>query len=185
MIPASLLPWWFLPSELKPPIMGLNHETRQVRFAFPSESAEPAKLLVLVININAFQVTFKIQEDIQNCVRHCSSGVEMVDLDLVYRKTFLDTFHCQLHAITNYSSPWDIVTSFCRLSVFGTGIADTLGKMLVWKTSTCSPSMMGECRCYVFSSLTSCSSHTSAILFAEALTAILILQDGLARIIQT
>jgi len=44
--------------------MGLNHETRQVRFAFPSESAEPAKLLVLVININAFQVTFKIQEDI-------------------------------------------------------------------------------------------------------------------------
>ena len=96
-----------------------------IYFAFPSKSAEPAKLLVLVISINTLQVTFKNQEDIQNCLRCCTSGAEMVNLGLVCRKPFLDTFHCQLHAMTNYSSAWDIVTSSHRLPVFRTGIADT------------------------------------------------------------
>lgn len=49
----------------------------------------------------------------------------MVNLDLVCKKPFLDTFCCQLHAITNYPSAWDIVTSSHRLPVFRTGIADT------------------------------------------------------------
>lgn len=35
----------------------------RIYFAFPSKSAEPAKLLVLVININTLQVTFKNQEE--------------------------------------------------------------------------------------------------------------------------
>lgn len=49
----------------------------RIYFAFPSKSEEPAKLLVLVININTLQVTFKDQEDIQNCLRCCTPGAEL------------------------------------------------------------------------------------------------------------
>lgn len=158
----------------------------RIYLAFSSKSAESAKILVFVISINTVQVTFKNQEDIQNCLRCGSSGAEMVNLDLVCRKTFLDTFHCQLHAITNYFSACDIVTSSHRLPIFRTGIADTCRKKC-WREKTVSvlPCVMGECRCYMFSSLTSCSSQTSALLFAEEQTTILTLHDGLARIIQT
>lgn len=119
--------------------MGLNRETRQIYFAFPSKLAEPAKLLVLIININTLQVTFKNQEDIQNCLRRCWSRAEMVNLELVCRKPFLDTFHCQLHAITNYSSAWDVVTSSHTLQYSEQILQTLLGKMPVWKTSICSP----------------------------------------------
>lgn len=156
-----------------------------IYLAFSSKSAEPAKILIFVISINTVQVTFKNQ-DFQNCLRCGSSGAEMVNLDLVCRKPFLDTFHCQVHAITNYSSACDIVTSSHRLPIFRTGIADAYRKKC-WceKTVSVLPCVMGECRCYMFSSLTSCSSQTSALLFAEEQTTILTLHDGLARIIQT
>lgn len=117
----------------------------RIYLAFSSKSAEPAKILVFVISINTVQVTFKNQEDTQNCLRCGSSGAEMVNLDLVCRKTFLDTFHCQLHAISNYSSACDIVTSSHRLPIFRTGIADTCRKKC-WceKNSICSPMCDGR-----------------------------------------
>lgn len=127
-------------------------------FGFPSKSAEPAKLWVHVININTLQVTLKNHEGIQNCLRCCLSGAEMVNLVLVCRKAFLDTFHCQLHVITSYSSAWGIVTSSHRLSVFRTGIEETVQKTC-WCEKTVS--VMGEC--YMFSSLTSSSSWTSSV----------------------
>lgn len=92
-------------------------QDRKQDFAFPSKSAEPAKLLVLVININTFQVTFKNQEDMQNCLRCCLAGAEIVN--------FAGNHFWTLSiAIRNYFSACDIVTSFHRLTVFSTAIAN-------------------------------------------------------------
>lgn len=111
----------------------------RIYFAFPSKSEEPAKLLVLVININTLQVTFKDQEDIQNCLRCCTPGAEMLNLDHIYRKPFLDTFHCYYKLLQ------------CLWHCYLLPQADSIqyryctpGKMLVGKTSVCFPMCDGR-----------------------------------------
>lgn len=129
----------------------------RIYFAFPCKSAEPAKLLVLVININTLQVTFKNQEDIQNCLRCCLAEAEILNFAG-------DHFWTLSIAIRNYFSACDsyllpqadsIQYSYCRP-----------GKCWWGKPVSVFPCVMGECRCYIFSSLASCSSQTSALLFA-------------------
>lgn len=156
----------------------------RIYFAFPSKSTETSKLLVLIIDINVPQVTSKNQADTQKCLSCSSLGAEMMNYVLIRRKPLLDTFHDQLQT-TPVQRCVSISLGVCphRLPVFRADITDALRNNAGVKNQYLFSYMLGQCRCYMFSHVTSCSLQTSAFLFARA--TVLMVQDGLASVIQT
>lgn len=68
--PTSLLPWCVCHQNWTHRLWGWIMKQDRVYFAFPSKLAEPAKLLVLLININMLEVTSENQEDTQKfCIK--------------------------------------------------------------------------------------------------------------------